>query len=113
MPPPSLPLRRQLLFNVRRSLGTRSVVAHGLYLLLMIALVAFAASSPLASVAVLAMLWALGREQSVGSRAASRSRLTHAHAVEDEEDEEARKRLLLRSSHEHHDDEEGAWKSDY
>lgn len=112
MPPPSLPLLRKLLSNVRRSLGARAVMAHGFCLLVLIALVAFAASSPLASVAVLGMLSALGREPRGGSGAASTSSFADAHAAANQEDDKAWERLLRRSSHEHHDNEEGTWKSD-
>lgn len=61
-------LRCRLCANVRRSLAQREVAMHGACLLLLVALVAFAPSSPIAVLLALAMLWALSPEQRLGAQ---------------------------------------------
>ena len=97
--------------SVWQSLGQREVALHAGCLLVLVALVAFAASSPISVLLVLAMLWALGHDE---RRGAQRSRSALAQRIEDDRksDDDARERLLLWANPNHHD-EEGPWKSDF
>ena len=101
-------LLRQLGSNVRRSLGQREVALHGLCLLLLVALVVFAASSPISVLLVLAMLWALGHERRLDSEGSGNS-LARQLEADGNADDEARERMLLWAN-ENRNDEEGSWK---
>lgn len=96
-------LLRQLRSNLRRSLGQREVAVHGVCLLLLVALQAFAASSPLSVLIVLGMLWALRQEQRHGAEGwrSIWARLREDHGRADQAREQLRP---------NHNDEDGPWK---
>jgi hypothetical protein len=107
-PFPASRLLRQLRSNVRRSLGQREVALHGVCLLLLVALLAFAASSPISVLVVLGMLWALGHEQRRGAphpRGAPAGLLD----ADGKADDEARERQLPWAN-ENRSDGEVPWK---
>lgn len=93
---------------MRRSLCQREVAVYGVCLLLLVALLVFAASSPISVLVVLAMLWALGHEQRLGSEG-SGNRLARQLEADEKADDEARERLLLWAN-ENGNDEERPWK---
>jgi hypothetical protein len=107
---PASTLLRQLRSNLRRSLGQREVAVYGVCLLLLVALLVFAASSPISVVLVLAMLWALGHEQRTSDQHSQNS-LARRLEADGNADDEARERLLL-WAHANSNDEEVPWKSD-
>jgi hypothetical protein len=97
-------LLRQLRSRAQRDPGKREVAIHGVCLLVLVVLVAFAASSPVAIWIVLGMLWALDRERSSSSPA--------RRLEADKADDEARERLLTCANNNRNEQEE-PWKSDF
>ena len=105
--PPSSTLLLHRRLKQRRSLGKGQVAVHGVFPLLRVALLAFAASSP---ISVLAVRCAFRHDQRRSAQP-SRGGLWRLFEAGGKPDAVARERALP-SANEYRTDEEGPWKSD-